>query len=348
MRKILLVLLGIPLLLAGAVLLWLARGPVPTYEVTTGSALEPAQMAIAADAETFALEDAGEMAAEAPSGGDADGEATFAEPPGAAAPQGEPIFAAPTPAAVPRALSQETAALAEVPLTSDMVLDEAAPIEIDALDPDEARAEAEESRGGPVVPAAYEQRVVEMEWPSQFRVGGSGTVRVKLKMLEGGAVQPVAEVEGNEISAQPILIPDNYTTHNAQLTATISAPDFEIEPLSPQTQTLLPGGEAQWLWTLVAENSGRGVIAVGITLTWVAKDTGRAETPLSLWGQVLNADINYVFGAITVPQASIGGTVLAVLGFVAQIPLIDAVLEVIGKIFFGGSRRRRQKAARRR
>ena len=339
MRTLLLVLLGSPVLLAGVVLLWVARGRVPTHEITTGSALEPETMALAMDEPAPEADFAAEAPAESfdalsePSGG---GAQTF----GAPAPQAVPLAALPLAA-------EEEAAIAEVPLTSDVVLAEPAPIAIEAVDPDEARAEAEESRGGPVVPAAYEQRVVEMEWPSQFRVGGSGTVRVRLKMLEGGGIQPVAEIEGNEIRAQPILIPDNYTTHDAQLTATISAPDFAIEALTPETQTLLPGGEAQWLWTLVADNSGRGVIAVGIALTWVAKDTGRPETTVVLWGQVLEAEINYVFGSITVPQASIGGTVLAVLGFVAQIPLIDAGLEVIGKIFFGGSRRRRRKAARR-
>ncbi|MCC6800302.1 MAG: hypothetical protein IT325_09300, partial [Anaerolineae bacterium] len=169
--------------------------------------------------------------------------------------------------------------------------------------------------------------------------GGSGTVRVKLKMLDDGSAQPVAEIAGNEIAATPILIADRYDTHTAQLTATISAPNFEIEALASATQTLERGGETQWLWTLSADSSGRGVIAVGITLTWVSKASGQPETTVTLWGQAIEAEINYVFGSITVPQASIAGTALAVVGFVAQIPLIDAVLDVIGKLFFGGRRR---------
>lgn len=328
MRKILLVLLGLPVLMVGATLLWTARGPVPKYEITTGSGLEaPAPVAVEAPeaAPEAAPEDASEDALlEEPSGG---GTTTFAAPP----------FGGANAAAAP---GGQAAPGESIPLTSDLVLDEAAPILIEPLDPLEARAEAEESRGGPVVPAPVEQRVVEMEWPSQFRVGGSGTVRVKLKMLDDGSAQPIAEIAGNEIAATPILIADRYDTHHAQLTATISAPNFEIEALAPATQTMERGGEAQWLWTLSADSSGRGVIAVGITLTWISKDSGLPETTVSLWGQALEAEVNYVFGSITVPQASVAGTVLAVVGFVAQIPLIDAVLEVIGKLFFGGGRRR--------
>jgi len=334
MRKIMLVLLGLPVLIVGATLLWTARGPVPRYEITTGSDLE-APALIAAEAPEEAPDESPDESPDA---------VPLEEPPGASA----PTFAAPGLSAAPQAAPGETGTLSEIiPLTSDLVLNEPAPILIEPLDPLEARAEAEESRGGPVVPAPVEQRVVEMEWPSQFRVGGSGTVRVKLKMLDDGSAQPVAEIAGNEIAATPILIGDRYDTHTAQLTATISAPDFKIEALAPATQTLERGGETQWLWTLSADSSGRGVIAVGITLTWVSKASGLPETTVTLWGQVLDAEINYVFGSITVPQASIGGTLLAVVGFVAQIPLIDAVLDVIGKVFFG-SRRRRSRARQQR
>lgn len=321
MRKFLVVLLGLPVLVAGAVLLWVARGPVAKHEVTTGSGLEATAMM----AEPQALDD-GQWGFDA-SADELDEAPTFAQPPMAEAPPSGELAVAPE----------------SVPLTSELMLDEEVPIEIEPLDPAAERAAAEETRGGPVVPAAFEQRVVELEWPSQFRVGGSGTVRVKLKMLEDGTVQPVAEIADNEISAAPIIIPDNYATHTAQLTATLSAPHFTVEALNAETQTLEKGGEAEWRWTLSADSSGRAVIAVGITLTWVSKADNRPETTVSLWGQALQVDVNYVFGSITVPQASIAGTVLAVLGFVAEIPLIDAILEVFGKIFFGGRRRQAQR-----
>jgi len=101
------------------------------------------------------------------------------------------------------------------------------------------------------------------------------------------------------------------------------------------------GGEAQWLWTLSADSSGRGVIAVGITLTWISKDSGLPETTVSLWGQALEPRSTTSSARSPSRRPSVAGTgLLAVVGFVAQIPLIDAVLEVIGKLFFGGGGRR--------
>ncbi len=91
MRKILLVLLGLPVLMVGATLLWTARGPVPKYEITTGSGLE-APAPVAVEAPEAAPEDASEDALlQEPSGG---GTTTFAAPPfgganAAAAPGGQ-------------------------------------------------------------------------------------------------------------------------------------------------------------------------------------------------------------------------------------------------------------------
>jgi hypothetical protein len=49
-----------------------------------------------------------------------------------------------------------------------------------------------------------------------------------------------------------------------------------------------------------------------------------------------------------VPQASIAGTALAVLGFVAQMPLLGKFLEIFLDLLFGGDRRRRRKEEERR
>jgi hypothetical protein len=58
--------------------------------------------------------------------------------------------------------------------------------------------------------------------------------------------------------------------------------------------------------------------------------------------------VGYVLGVISVPQANITGTVLAVLGFVAQIPMADKILEIMWKLLFGGRRRRERRTDDRR
>jgi len=66
-----------------------------------------------------------------------------------------------------------------------------------------------------------------------------------------------------------------------------------------------------------------------------------------IWGQTVQVEVNYVFGFITVPQASIAGTVLGVVGVVAEIPLLEKFLEIFWNVFLGGNRRRRQREDRR-
>lgn len=203
-------------------------------------------------------------------------------------------------------------------------------------------------QGGAGGIAGYEQRIVELEWPRSFRVGGSGTVVLTLKALPSGGVEAVAEIEDNEVIATPILVTDLYNTHNARYSARLVASDFEAEALTPQTQELGRGEEGSWRWSLEAPgNSGTFVINLVINLEWQPKpNTGAQVVPSrNIWGQALQVDVNYVFGSITVPQASNVGTVLAVLGFAMQIPLLSEILGGLRKMLFG-RRRRTQSTSR--
>ncbi|MBI5957696.1 MAG: hypothetical protein HY866_03105, partial [Chloroflexi bacterium] len=133
-------------------------------------------------------------------------------------------------------------------------------------------------------------------------------------------------------------------THDAFITATISAPDFEIDAVSAARQPLQRGGEIEWRWTLTADSAQQSVISLGLMITWEAKP-GQPPGPtnVALWGQAVQVEVNYVFGLITVPQASYAGTALAILGFAAQIPLADKILEGVWSLFFGRRRRQQQR-----
>lgn len=201
-------------------------------------------------------------------------------------------------------------------------------------------------QGGAGAIAGYEQRTVELEWPRSFRVGGTGTVVVTLKALPTGGIEAVAEIAENQVIATPILISDNYNTHTARYTARLVAPDFTVDnSLTPQTQTLGRGEEGTWRWSLKApDNSGAFVINIVINLEWQPKQAGvQPIAAKNIWGQALQVDVNYVFGEITVPQASTLGTALAVVGFAIQIPLLAEILGALRKLLFG---RRRQTTAR--
>lgn len=343
MRKFLSVVIGIVFLAAAALILWLAYGPQPSEARTTGGVLY-SQQEVAANPEALgAVTDTTAGALTVPvrpelsAGALAEMQSLGSAAPGEAPATVGEVEAAP-------------AAVAGTALTTDIVLQSGTEVTVAPLTTTSGMLSADGQGGmGALDAAAYEQRVVELEWPREFRVGRSGSLRIKLKMLEGGALQPVAEVAGNEVLATPILITDRYATHDAFVTATISAPDFTIDWVSPATQALAKGGDAEWRWTLKADSAQASVISLGLSISWQARP-GQLPGPqnVAIWGQALQVDVNYVFGLITVPQASILGSVLGVMGVIAQFPLLEKALEIMLDVLFGRRRNRRRRTNDRR
>ncbi|GEM_PF-1153451 len=338
MRKFLSVLLGFALLAAAALLLWSAYGIQPTEARTTGGVLYSQQ-------EVAALMASGEQM-EAVADVPLADNVVPVQPeiaPAAMADLGtldvQEAQAAPS---TITEVQQNADVQLTAPLTTDIVLDDTTQVEVAPLAQGGSVPEGEGQGGMGAATLGYEQRVVEIEWPREFYVGRAGSVRVTLKPLAGGALQPVAEVEGNEVLATPILIADRYDAYDAYVTATISAPDFSIEPVTPATQPLQRGGEAEWRWTLKSESAQKSVIALSLAISWQPKQPGNPPGPqnVPIWGQALQVEVNYIFGMLTVSHASLLGTVLGVLGLIAQFPLLEKVLEIMLDMLFGGDRRR--------
>lgn len=345
MRRFLLMLLGLVALAAAAAILWMAHGPQSKVERVTGGVLynqqEVAQqiaMQGGAAPNLGAVTDvqAGAGPAIIPSQSQI-GQAAVAD---IAQDSGTSV--------VPQTVGEVSAeVLPIVPLTTDIVLDQNTQVQVASIAT--AGGTTISGQGGSSGTAGgYEQRVVNLEWPKNFQVGRGGLVRIKLKVLSGGALQPVAEVAGDEVLATPILITDRYATHDAYVTATISAPDFKVKAVTPAEQAMPQGSEPEWRWTLTASNSSNSIVSLGLMISWQPKaGSGQAAlTNIPIWGQTVQVEVNYVFGLITVPQASTAGTVLAVIGFVSQIPMADKIIEIFWRVLFGRRRRRSQQSSR--
>lgn len=234
-------------------------------------------------------------------------------------------------------------------LTNDVVLDTGTEVVIPPAAPVGATpGEAADGSGGMGDSfVGYEQRLVELEWPEEFRTGEAGSVRVKLRMLGDGSIQPVAEIASNAVVGTPILLTSRYGTHDAFGRAQILAPDFSIKTISQSEQQFGPGEEPEWRWTLESTKTGSKVIQITLYVIWRPKPGTVGQTiEAQLWGQSVGVEVNSVLGFITIPQASWAGRALAVVGFVAQIPLLEKFLEAVWYILFG--RRRRTDDRRRR
>ena len=343
MRRFLVMLIGLAMLVAAVVIFWTAHGPQSQEKRTTGGILyTQAEIAAQTVGAPGGQPQLGTIL-DIPSGG---GPAVVPMQP-----ELSPTAAANLSAVQPGELSASPPTTAElnpqqlagaVPLTTDIVLNNDTQVQVAPLTTGIVRPAPSDQGGMTTTAAGYEQRVVELEWPNKFQVGRAGSLRVTLKALSGGALQPVAEIQGNEVLATPILITDRYDTYDAVVTATISAPDFHVESVSPVSQPLQRGGEADWRWTLKSDSAHTAVISLGITIGWTPKP-GQSGQPLPnvpIWGQTLQVKVGHVLGLISVPQANIAGTVLAVIGFVAQIPMADKILGVFWGLLFGRRRRR--------
>ena len=322
MRKFLLVLIGLPVVAAAAIILWVAHGPQPTEARTTGGILytqaevaAQSQAAPGAALELNAVTDTTAGAMAVPVRPRLSGEAVA-----------DMVLGAPPRTSAPAA-------------AEGVVLDSATDVAVAPLDAASGAPAPDGSGGMAAAATGYEQRVIELEWPAHFQVGRASSLRVTLKMLEGGALQPVAEIGENEVVATPILLTDRYATHDAFVMATLSAPDFAVGSVSPATQQLQRGGELTWRWTLSSDRAQKAIIVLGLAITWQPKP-GQPPGPsnVGLWSQTVQMDVNHVFGLLTVPQATVAGTVLGVLGFVAEIPLVDAALRLFWRILFGRRR----------
>lgn len=313
MFRLLLALIGFVLLVAAVVLGLRVLLPVPTQSVTIGGA------GMAMQALSLQVQGAGDtgevvMPAELDGAEIVDTEALQLQP------QLAPSVLEALPAAPAEALEPEAALSGEVvvPLAT------AAPGDSGASPP----------------PLAIEQRMIELEWPAQFRLGGSAAIRLAFEPLEGGSMQPVAEIEGNRVVATPILLSDRYDTHDAVAVAMVAAPSFTVVPVVPEEQTLQRGQPVEWLWTLSAEEAGDQVIGFSLTIRWIPRGGG-AEQAITVWSDTVTVQVGQIFG-LTVPQAGVAGAVAAVLGVVLEIPFLDSILG-----FLWRRRPRRRRSERR-
>lgn len=186
--------------------------------------------------------------------------------------------------------------------------------------------EAPSGTGGGTATFETEERVAELEWPEKFRDGESGSIRLTLRALEEGGLVAEAEIDENTILATPIILTDRYETHDAFITARISAPDFEIEGNSSAQQQMFEGERVEWRWTLTPEDTGTFIITVGTEVIWQPKDPGgQTIGPLPVWGQAVQSDVDQVFGLISIPQASIAGTIIAVIGALLELPFFAEI-----------------------
>ncbi len=111
-----------------------------------------------------------------------------------------------------------------------------------------------------------EERLIELEWPENLRLGESDLVRLALLPAEEGYVAQ-AEFPEHPVETQsvPVQRPDGYDLYAV---ARLDGVGFEISPTGDQPRLLPPGEGVSWRWSLAARQPGMQRLTVSLILRW--------------------------------------------------------------------------------
>jgi len=170
---------------------------------------------------------------------------------------------------------------------------------------------APENRLTPVS-ATVENRLVELEWPAEMRLGDSDIIRLALvPYQEGYLVQ--AEFPEHQIHSQALQVVqlEGYTL---TAIARLDGVNFEIQPAGDQRQYLLAGQTQTWRWTLRPRAPGQQRLAVLVLLEWLPDPGNPAqERQATLFSRGVDVRVASFLG-LTRSQAAAGGVVSLVFG----------------------------------
>ncbi|PKO12318.1 MAG: hypothetical protein CVU39_24540 [Chloroflexi bacterium HGW-Chloroflexi-10] len=114
----------------------------------------------------------------------------------------------------------------------------------------------------------YEQRLISLEWPEKIRLGDSDRIQVTLEVDEFGNITPTAIYEENQITGEPILIPDLYEAYYLNIEARLDMAGIKIYPAGTTSVNMQKGKTVRLFWSISPKQTGyfRGTIWVYINM----------------------------------------------------------------------------------
>ena len=200
---------------------------------------------------------------------------------GTAAPQEEPVVEEPS------AEVEATAAEAVAPLRTPAVV-------------------TAQPTAMPATPSAYvEQRMVELEWPSSLRLGDSDLIRLAL-VPYGEDYTVTTEFGEHQTTATPLEV-QRPAGYELQAIAWLEGVGFEIAPSEEWLQSLPPGEQVTWRWSLTPRSPGQQRLTITLLLRWEPlAGTPGLRHAATAFARGLNVDVISFFG-LTRGQAMTGG-----------------------------------------
>ncbi len=182
----------------------------------------------------------------------------------------------------------------------------------------------------PVELVHHENRMIEIEWPAQMRVGDSDVIRLSLVMDELGIITPTAVIEGHEVMGEPVKIPNLYETHNLVAEARLDLLGIESLPKGTISEPLSPGKTINFYWNIQSHTAGiyRGTLWLHVNIV-PRGDDGQIER-VALLAKPIEIESTTILGMSSQIARifSLSGSVLStIIGF----PFLESILKFVWK-----------------
>ncbi|MBN1439361.1 MAG: phosphotransferase [Anaerolineales bacterium] len=174
-----------------------------------------------------------------------------------------------------------------------------------------------------------EERMLEVEWPPQMRLGESDALRLSLIPLREGYLV-TAEFEEHTVRNNAVTVA-RLEGYSLWASARVDAAGFLLSPEGEQVRALPEGEPVTWRWTLTPRSAGRQRISLVLLLRWVPieSQTGPIRER-ELYSRSLTVNVLSFLG-LTARQAAGAGFAGLGIGGAFSIPLTAYILRPKGK-----------------
>ena len=170
-----------------------------------------------------------------------------------------------------------------------------------------------------------EQRVVELEWPSEMRFGESDLIRISLIPTKNGYTV-TTEFPEHQVATQEVPVP-RPGGYDLAAVARLDGVGFEIAPTGDLMQGLPLDEKVTWRWTITPRAAGQQRLSLNLRLRWTPSpgNTTGAIRETTIYDKGLNVEVRSFFG-LTAGQALAVGFVGLVMGSSLSLPLAASLM----------------------
>lgn len=176
-------------------------------------------------------------------------------------------------------------------------------------------------------PAINETRRLTLEFPPQIRAGDSDVIRLTLEVDSLGNITPTAEIAGNIVTGETVIIPNLYDTHNVTAEARLDLAGVEVKPTDLISEPLSPGQSATFYWSVRPQDVGKYRGTVWLYLRFVEKSNGE-ESRVTVSAQIIEIEAVKLLG-LSLGAARGVGAVGSVIGGILGFPFLEDIVKFL-------------------